>query len=89
MKLYSLITVYHHDHDTPVNPLIQVHLVTTDGALAQANYERMVAHEIAEGYNAVGKYGNQTELQDAEHHMTIRLHLSTEPVEFTFGRSQW
>ena len=90
MKLYTLITIYHHDKTNPMNPLVKVHLSTTDDKLAKANYERMVAHEVHKGMAPTKKSaGYQVDLEDDTSSMTIALNLTTENMEFTFGRSQW
>lgn len=90
MNLHTLISVYHHDETESQNPLIKVHLITTDDEKAKANYEAMVAKSVSEGWSPANEYaGNQAELKKKGSHLTIRNHFNTHPVEMSIGEPNW
>lgn len=90
MKISTLITIYHVDATSPDNPLVKIHLTTSDSDLADANFEKMVSDSLADGYARTNKYsGNQVDLTKDGAHLTIKNHFDTQPMEFTIGRGVW
>lgn len=94
MKINTLITSYWRDDDN-CNPLIRAHLITTDDSKAKANFESMVAHEMASAnWYPYRNDGTQTTLvrereSGATEYLTIKLDFTTMPLEMTAGRPNW
>ena len=86
MKLNTIVTVY---EDGSKNPMIQIFMVTTDGEVAKAGYEKLVAEHVAKGWEATGNYGNQVTLEKGSEYIVIKNIFQTEPMELTIGNRIW
>lgn len=94
MHVNTLITSY-LTADAPANPLIRVHLITTDSNIARNNYEAMVAREMRHP-EWVGDRCDSTQTTLVKErpgkpteYLTIKLHFATEPAHISLGRGGW
>ena len=94
MHIFTLITVYVNDNDRPENPLIKTHLITTDGSLAEANYNSLVAKMTADNWEPVDHDSAQTSFtkcteQGIRRSMVVHLNTMHDEFSMTVGKRSW